>query len=216
MEAFIEPYISQALAMTPAELEQKLQKSETFVHALARFTRDRKVIRDQLVAVLLAGRDTTASTLSWVFLELARNPAVVKKLRAEIVEQLGTSGRAPSYQDLKDMKYVTYIINETLRLYAVVPYNVRESLVDTTLPHGAGPDGLDPVGVKAGTPIGFSTLMMQRRRDLYPPISDRFPYDAQEWAPERWATWIPKSWQFIPFSGGPRICIGQNFGKRPV
>ena len=213
MEAFIEPYITQALAMTPSELEQKLQKSETFVHALARFTRDRKVIRDQLIAVLLAGRDTTASTLSWVFLELARNPAVVEKLREEIVQHLGSSGRPPSYQDIKDMKYVTYIINESLRLYSIVPYNVRESLVDTTLPHGAGPDGLDPVGVKAGTPIGFSTLMMQRRRDLYPPISETFPYDPLDWAPERWATWTPKSWQFIPFSGGPRICIGQNFGR---
>lgn len=52
---------------------------------------------------------------------------------------------------------------------------------------------------------------MQRRRDLYPPISETFPYDPLDWVPERWGTWTPKSWQFIPFNGGPRICIGMNF-----
>lgn len=52
---------------------------------------------------------------------------------------------------------------------------------------------------------------MQRRRDLYPPISEAFPYEPSEWVPERWATWTPKAWTFIPFNGGPRICIGMNF-----
>lgn len=52
---------------------------------------------------------------------------------------------------------------------------------------------------------------MQRRRDLYPPISEAFPYDPLTWVPERWGTWTPKAWQFIPFNGGPRICIGMNF-----
>jgi cytochrome P450 len=215
VEAFIEKYITQTLALTPSELDQKSSKSDTFVHALARFTRSRKVIRDQIMAVLLAGRDTTASSLSWAFLELARNPRVVEKLRSEIVNQLGASGRPPTYQDIKNMKYLTYIINETLRLYPVVPYNMRNALVDTTLPRGAGPFGLDPVGVKANTAIGYSPLIMQRRRDLYPPISETFPYDPADWVPERWATWTPKSWQFIPFNGGPRICIGQNFGMSP-
>jgi cytochrome P450 len=211
MDKFIEPYITQALSLSQSELEAKLEKSDTFIHALARFTRDRKVIRDQLVAVLLAGRDTTASTLSWVFLELGRNPQVVAKLREEIKRQVGDCNKKPTYHDIKDMKYITYIINETLRLYPVVPYNVRHALNDTTLPRGSGPDGLDPVGVQKDTGVGYSTLLMQRRRDLYPPISKDFPYDPLEWVPDRWATWIPKSWQFIPFNGGPRICIGQQF-----
>lgn len=211
MESFVEPYITQALAMSPRELEQKLSKSDTFVHALARFTRSRAVIRDQLFAVLLAGRDTTASTLSWAILELARNPRVVNRLRSEIAAHVGN--RPPSYEDIKDMKYLTAIINETLRLYPVVPVNVRESLRDTTLPRGGGPQGMDPVGVPRGTSIVYSTLMMHRRRDLYPPLSEAFPYEPCEWVPERWATWTPRAWQFIPFNGGPRICIGQNFGE---
>ena len=211
MEQFIEPFITEALSMSPEELDSKLSRSDTFIHALARYTRDRKVMRDQLTALLLAGRDTTAGTLSWVFLELAKNPRVVEKLRAEIVEFLGEDGRPPTYQDIKDMKYLTYTINETLRLYPVVPFNVRSALTDTSLPRGGGPDRMSPVGCPNGTIIGYSTLMMQRRRDLYPPISASFPYDPLEWVPDRWATWTPKAWNFIPFNGGPRICIGQQF-----
>ncbi|KAL2404241.1 Cytochrome P450 monooxygenase pvhE [Exophiala dermatitidis] len=207
MERFIEPFITEALSMT----ESKLSGSDTFIHALARYTRDRKVVRDQLVALLLAGRDTTASTLSWLFLELAKNPQVVETLRAEIFEYLGKDGRPPTYQEIKDMKYLTYTINETLRLYPVVPFNVRSALTDTTLPHGAGPDGMSPVGCPRGTVVGYSTIGMQRRRDLYPPISESFPYDPADWVPDRWATWTPKPWHFIPFNGGPRICIGQQF-----
>jgi cytochrome P450 len=104
---FVTPYIEQALHLSPEELATKTKSEEgyTFLHALASFTRDRKVLRDQLVAVLLAGRDTTASTLSWTFYELARHPRVVKKLRDEIIEHVGLE-RPPTYSDLKNMKYL--------------------------------------------------------------------------------------------------------------
>jgi cytochrome P450 len=104
---FVTPYIEQALRLSPEELATKTKSEEgyTFLHALASFTRDRKVLRDQLVAVLLAGRDTTASTLSWTFYELARHPQVVKKLREEITEHVGLE-RPPTYSDLKNMKYL--------------------------------------------------------------------------------------------------------------
>ena len=101
-------------------------------------------------------------------------------------------------------------MNEVLRLYPVVPFNVRLALKDTTLPHGGGPDGNQPVGVLKDNPIGYSTLTMQRRQDLYPPPSPSFP-PVDQFVPERWDNWVPKSWQYIPFNGGPRICIGQQF-----
>jgi len=104
---FVVPYIEHALSLSPEELETKTKTEEgyTFLHALAGFTRDRKMLRDQLVAVLLAGRDTTASTLSWTFYELARHPEIVKKLREEIIQHVGLD-RAPTYADLKGMKYL--------------------------------------------------------------------------------------------------------------
>ena len=211
MEEFMQPFIQEALALSPSELATKLSKSDTFIHSLARYTSDAKLMRDQLINILLAGRDTTASTISWIFLELAQNPRVVEKLRTEIRNTLGLGHRPPSYQEIKEMRYLTYIINETLRLYPPVPFNVRESLVNTTLPHGAGSDGLAPLAIEKGTSIGYSVLLMQRRKDLYPPISETFPYDPADWVPERWTTWYPKTWNYIPFNGGPRICIGQQF-----
>lgn len=94
-------------------------------------------------------------------------------------------------------------MHETLRLYPSVPFNVRLALKDTTLPRGGGPKGQDPMGIPKDTPIGYSTIVMQRRPDLTP--------DVLTFSPERWETWQPKPWQYIPFNGGPRICIGQQF-----
>ena len=85
------------------------------------------------------------------------------------------------------------MINETLRLYPVVPFNVRLALKDTTLPTGGGKDGMQPIGILKGTPIAYSALGMQRRADLYPPPSSGFP-PVSEFVPERWDKWTPKSW----------------------
>ncbi|KAJ5856064.1 uncharacterized protein N7529_010008 [Penicillium soppii] len=214
MDEFIQPYIHTVLSLSTDELDQKLSKRETFLDALARFTRDPRVLRDQLVAVLLAGRDTTAGTLSFTLFELSRHPEVVSKLRAEIRDRLGLGADAqkPSYTDLKEMKYLNAVMHETMRVYPVVPFNVRYSLRDTTLPRGGGPDGLDPIGVRADTRIIYSTMLMQRDPDLYDgPESENY-FDPAKWIPDRWVSgWQPRPWQFIPFNGGPRICIGQQF-----
>jgi cytochrome P450 len=211
IDDFVSTFIDKALALSPEELEKKTSHDEgyTFLHAIAAYTRDRKVLRDQLVSVLLAGRDTTACTLTWVIYHLSIDPTITAKFRQEILQTVGTD-RQPTYDDLKNMKYLQHILNETLRLYPVVPYNVRMALKDTTLPTGGGPDGTEPIGILAGTPIGYSTLVMQRRTDLYPPPSPSFP-PPSEFAPDRWNSWTPKSWTYVPFNGGPRICIGQQF-----
>jgi len=104
---------------------------------------------------------------------------------------------------------------ETLRLYPVVPFNVRLALKDTTLPTGGGPDGHSPIGILKDTPIGYSSLVMQRRPDLTPstpsPTNPSSQISVLDFVPERWQTWQPKPWNYIPFNGGPRICIGQQF-----
>jgi cytochrome P450 len=211
IDNFVNVYIEKALALSPEELEKKTNHDQgyTFLHAIAGYTRDRKVLRDQLVSVLLAGRDTTACTLAWSIYELSLQPQIVTKLRQEIINHIGLE-RAPTYQDLKEMKYLQHVINETLRLYPVVPFNVRMSLCDTTLPTGGGPDLQQPIGVPKGTPVGYSPLVMQRCPELYPPIESGFP-DVASFVPERWDHWTPKSWTYIPFNGGPRICVGQQF-----
>lgn len=211
LERFMAPYIAQALALPPEELE-KLSKSDkncTFLHQIARYSRNPKVVRDQIMAILLAGRDTTAATLSWAIYELANSPATWAKLRSEVLSTVGES-RTPTYDDLKNMTYLTHTLNETLRLYPSVPYNLRACLEDSTL---TGQPGQPDVGCLAGDVVIYSTLAMQRRADLYPPVSETFA-DPAVFSVERWDNWSPKPWQFVPFNGGPRICVGQNFAVR--
>ena len=122
INAFVEPFIEQVLRLNIAELKEKTNQS--FLHALAATgTRDRDAIRDQVIAILLAGRDTTAGALSFTFKELSARPEIVGKLRREILETVGSS-RPPTYEDLKRMPYLQHVINETLRLYPSVPFNV--------------------------------------------------------------------------------------------
>lgn len=126
---FVEQFIERALRLNISDLNEK--SNQSFLHAIAATgVRDRKVIRDQVVAVLLAGRDTTAGTLSFTFQELSANPEIVRKLRREILERVGTS-RAPTYEDLKSMPYLQHVMNETLRLYPSVPFNVCRSFMPT-------------------------------------------------------------------------------------
>jgi cytochrome P450 len=208
---FVHKYVDKALALSPEELEKKTNHDEgyTFLHAIAGYTRDRTVLRDQLVSILIAGRDTTAVTLTWIIYHLSIDPKITTKLRQEIIERVGLE-RTPTYEDLKNMKYLNHVINETLRLYPVVPFNIRVALQDTTLPTGGGSDLKQPIGIPKGTAIGYSPLVMQRRPDLYPPPESGFPA-VDQFVPERWDGWTPKSWTYIPFNGGARICIGQQF-----
>ncbi|KAL4884817.1 cytochrome P450 [Aspergillus karnatakaensis] len=206
---FVWPFVHSTLNLPAHELEKGSDRSFTFLHALANYTKNPKTIRDQVVSVLLAGRDTTAATLSWAFYELSHYPEAYAKLRAEILEKVGPK-QAPTYEDLKSMPYLKHTINETLRLYPAVPYNIRFALCDTTLPRGGGPNGDLPITLLKGDAVAYSTYAMQRRVDLYPPTSAGFA-DPSIFSPERWEKWSPRPWHYIPFNGGPRICIGQNF-----
>ncbi|KAL1970924.1 hypothetical protein VTN77DRAFT_2758 [Rasamsonia byssochlamydoides] len=144
LDLYMESFISQALALPPGSPEAK---SDTLLHALAGWTRDPKIIRDELASVLFAGSDTTASSLSWIFLKLTRHPRVVAKLRAIILREVGT--RRPTYQEIKDLKYLQYVINETQRLYATMPFATTQALQDTRTPRfpaAAGPTASVPSG----------------------------------------------------------------------
>ncbi|KLU83151.1 cytochrome P450 52E1 [Magnaporthiopsis poae ATCC 64411] len=176
------------------------KKSYVFLHELVDSGADEEYVLDQVLSIILAGRDTTAAGLSGAFYFLARAPEAVKKLRAEI-EDLGVKN--PTWEQLRGMKYLQNVIRETLRLYPPVGTNSRNAVRDTVLPRGGGPDGKLPLLVPKGTNCRYVTYTMHRRQDIYGP-------DAEEFRPERWDD-LRVSWEYLPFSGGPRICIGQQF-----
>ena len=102
---FVNPIIDQALFPSAKAPSTNVDAKYTFLHALVQSTQDRQVLRDQIVAVLLAGRDTTASALTWTFFELSHRPDIVQRLRSEIAETIGMD-TPPTYTDLKNMKYL--------------------------------------------------------------------------------------------------------------
>ncbi|KAK8115251.1 cytochrome p450 domain-containing protein [Apiospora kogelbergensis] len=171
--------------------EKKDQKEENryvFLDRLIDTGEPDDVVRDQVLSIFVAGRDTTTSALTSLFLELSQRPDVVHKLRDEIgalgIEDPSSASQPP------------------------VALNSREAIRDTVLPRGGGPSGEEPVFVPRGTIVRYQPWCMQRRKDLY-------GADAEEFRPERWET-IRPTYEYIPFNAGPRICIGQQFALTAI
>jgi cytochrome P450 len=139
-------------------------------------------LRDELMTLLLAGHETTATALSWTLERLVRHPAVVERLVAE--RRKGEDG-AP---------YLEATIKEALRLRPVVTAVGRY----LTAPFEVGGHVLP-----AGVSINPSIYLLHRRPDLYP--------EPEAFRPERFLDDPPGTYQWIPFGGGVRRCLGASF-----
>lgn len=201
---FVDDCVSKALDPNKKKVEEE-DENYIFLHALAATTKDPLELRSQLLNVLLAGRDTTASLLSWTMLMLARHPESFKRLRRDIIETFGTyeSPRDITFANLKSCQYLQHVMNEVLRLFPPLPMNARYATKDTSLPRGGGDDAQSPVYVRKGQAILYSAHILHRRKDVW-------GEDAGEFNPDRW-NGRRIGWEYLPFNGGPRICIGQQF-----
>ncbi|KAG1776001.1 cytochrome P450 [Suillus placidus] len=211
---FIDPILKEALEknkMLKENVDEKadakdrdVKEGETLLDHLVNYTEDPIVIRDEILNIMIAGRDTTAATMTFVIYMLAQHPDVLRRLREEILSKVGSS-RRPTYDDMRDMKYLRAVINETLRLYPPVT-----SVEPTVWPgiNGGKPIYIPPNTRYLRTP--YSVFLMHRRTDLWGP-------DAQEFDPDRFLDdrlrkyCTPNPFIFVPFNAGPRICLGQQF-----
>lgn len=208
---FVDYFVEKGLAKRSQLLEKAKADNSgryVFIDEIVRQTTDRKRIRYELLNILLAGRDTTASLLTNVWFILSKRPDIWTKLQADVAR---LDGAQPTFEQLKDLKYLKALLNESLRLHPVVPLNAREAKEDTTLPLGGGPDGRAPIFIKKGGLVSWNLYSMHRRKDFY-------GEDAEEFRPERWLDdpetgkkGLRPGWEYLPFNGGPRICLGQQF-----
>ncbi|XP_006652670.1 cytochrome P450 704C1-like [Oryza brachyantha] len=175
---------------------------------------DNKYIRDIILNFVIAGRDTTAGTLSWFLYALCKNQRVQQKIAREVREAT-TSDRDVGVQDftafltedaISKMQYLHAALTETLRLYPGVPIDVKYCFSDDTLPDGHA--------VKKGDMVNYQPYPMGRMEFLW---GD----DAGEFRPERWlddsGVFVPESpFKFTAFQAGPRICLGKEFAYRQM
>ncbi|KAK0190285.1 cytochrome P450 monooxygenase pc-3 [Armillaria mellea] len=178
---FIQPMLAEALDNKSKGVKvESDEENVSLLDLLVRGTDDAKVIQDELVNILVAGRDTTSSLLTFAMYMMCEHPDMAQRLRAEILEKLGT--RRPTYADIREMKYLREFLNETLRLYPVVPINDR---------------------------VAYSVFLMHRRTDLWGP--DALEFDPDRFLDTRLHKYLtPNPFIFIPFNAGPRICLGQQ------
>lgn len=152
-------------------------------------------LRDECMTIFVAGHETTAVSMTWLWYLMSQHPEVMTKLRVELEEVLG--GRSAQLEDLPNLKYARMIINETLRLYPPGWLIGRSPKED---------DVMGGYHVPKDTNVLLFTHYIHRRADLWDRPNDFWP--------ERWETEkvknLPKM-SYIPFGGGPHLCIGNNF-----
>ncbi|QJD78954.1 cytochrome P450 [Spirosoma rhododendri] len=150
----------------------------------------------ELVTLFTAGHETTAASMSWTLYLMATHPDVQARARAEALRTLGTRTRF-SADDLRAMPYLTQIVNESLRLYPPAWAMSRLSL---------GPDQLGAYHLNADEGVLISPYLLHHDPASWP-NPDQF--DPNRFAPDRSAD--RHSYAFLPFGGGPRLCIGNQF-----
>ncbi|CAN3358068.1 cytochrome P450 52A2 [Diutina catenulata] len=209
LHRFADHFVKVALDATPEEIEKKTANSYIFLYELVKVTRDPKLLRDQLFNLLLAGRNTTSLFLTFFFFEVSRRPDLFEKIKEEVRGLYGEKEDARieeiTFESLKKTRYLKAALDETLRLYPLVSTNFRAAVKNTTIPHGGGKDGQEPVLVRKGDVVIFSTYGNHRNKCFW-------GEDADEYRPERWFEEKFKrvGWNYMPFLGGPRICLGQQ------
>lgn len=156
----------------------------------------RQRLRDELVTLLLAGHETTASTLSWTFHMLDEHPGVRRRLREEVCTVLGD--RLPTVEDLTRLPYTMMVIQETMRLYPPVWILTRRAQAD---------DEVGGYHVPAGSDVLICPYTLHRHAGFW---EDPERFDPERFHPDR-AGSRPR-YAYIPFGAGPRFCVGNHLG----
>jgi cytochrome P450 len=152
-------------------------------------------LRDEIITIFLAGYETVANALTWTWLLLAQNPEAAQRFYDEIDQVLG--GRAPTLEDLPQLRYTEMVFAESMRIYPPAWAMGRQS---------TAPLALGPYRFPAKTYFFFSQYVMQRDPEYFP---DPLRFDPERFTPEAKAA-RPR-FAYFPFGGGGRQCIGESF-----
>jgi cytochrome P450 len=152
-------------------------------------------LRDEVMTLVTAGHETTANALAWTFYLLSKDPEVERRLRRETDAALGD--RAPTAADAPALKYASLVVNESMRIFPPVWAVERQAIAD---------DVVGGFRVPAKSLVAISPYLLHRHRAYW---DNPEGFDPERFLPER-AEGRPKS-AYLPFGGGPRMCIGMGF-----
>jgi cytochrome P450 len=153
-------------------------------------------LRDVILNMVIAGRDTTAQALSWAFYRLVLEPGMQDRVYQE-VSSIAKSADTLTYEQLLEMKFVDAFCMEVLRLHPSVPKVGKNVLQDDILPDG--------LSVYKNDIVTFLPWVMGRDKDLWGENAEQFQPDRFLDKPK------PSPFVFSAFQAGPRTCLGQNF-----
>lgn len=225
---FADKVITRCIEILPPSDQTPSEKSPSegttpekyiFLHNLLPLV-PREHLRDHTLSLLFAGRDSTSITLSFVLTHLSHNPEIYSQLRTQVLEVYGPtletlltklSEKGHDYTETHP-PLLYDCINETHRLHPPVPLNQRYAAKDCTLPRGGGPTGSSPIYLQKGQRVDLNFFALHRDPALW-------GSDSLEWKPSRWAEMRVGTrrkvgtWEFAPWSGGRRVCLGMGFAK---
>jgi cytochrome P450 len=152
-------------------------------------------VRDECMNLFLAGHETTSNAMAWTAYLLCRHPGIYRRVREEADAALG--GRLPTAEDAERLPYTLQALKESMRIYPPAYVFGRQAIRDVTL---------GDFSVPKGQIVLISPYMMHHNPRLFP---DPETFNPDRFAPE--AEKVLPRYAFMPFGGGPRICIGSHF-----
>ncbi|EYU25023.1 hypothetical protein ABFS82_06G041100 [Erythranthe guttata] len=175
---------------------------------------DPKYLKDIILSFIIAGKDTTASTLSWFLYMMCKHPLIQEKVVREVTEAANLSENSSideiansiTEKALDKMQFLHAALSETLRLYPALPADGKMCFSDDTFPDG--------FSIKKGHLVSYVPYSMGRMKSLW-------GEDAEEYRPERWLDengifQQESPFKFTAFQAGPRICLGKEFAYRQM
>jgi cytochrome P450 len=158
-------------------------------------TFNREELIDQLGVMFLAGHETTASVLTWVFFILSSQHETVARMRAEIDAVVGEA--EIGFEHIRGLSFIRNVFRETLRLYPPITFIPRVAAEATTI---------GKYKVKRGAMIMISPWTIHRNENYW---KNAHHFDPDRFSPEREAELVPGA--YLPFGSGPRVCVGAAF-----
>lgn len=156
-------------------------------------------IKEEVDTIMFEGHDTTAAGSSFVLCLLGIHQNIQEKVYAELTSIFGDTDREATFADTMEMKYLERVILESLRMYPPVPIIARKITQDVRLVS-------EDYTIPAGCTVVVATLKVHRRPDIYP---DPDTFNPDNFLPEN--TQNRHYYSFIPFSAGPRSCVGRKY-----